>query len=350
MKKLFLVATAIVLAGCSSQTANPQPSDSPGGTVTVIAHDSFVMTDQQINDFKAATGITIELIQAGDAGTMVSSAILTAGSPSADVMFGIDNTLSAKAVNSGVFEPYESQASGTFKSEFQNLTAGGHLTPVDFGDVCVNFDKKFFAANSLAVPTSLADLTSKQYSGLLVTQDPGTSSPGLAFLLATIATFSDEWPTYWEQLRANNVKVAGSWSDAYFSDFTAGGGNGAYPLVVSYATSPAAEAVYAETELSEVGTGSMTAGCFRQIEFAGILRGSDNVAASKLVVDFLVSKEFQSSVAESMFVYPVRQDVALPDAFTRFAAEVRSPLSLPSEVIDVNLDAWLTAWDAVMKN
>lgn len=181
MKKLFLVATAIVLAGCSSQTANPQPSDSPGGTVTVIAHDSFVMTEQQINDFKAATGITIELIQAGDAGTMVSSAILTAGSPSADVMFGIDNTLSAKAVNSGVFEPYESQASGTFKSEFQNLTAGGHLTPVDFGDVCVNFDKKFFAANSLAVPTSLADLTSKQYSGLLVAQDPGTSSPALHF-------------------------------------------------------------------------------------------------------------------------------------------------------------------------
>ncbi|MFM8894949.1 MAG: thiamine ABC transporter substrate-binding protein, partial [Actinomycetales bacterium] len=225
---LFLVVGGL-LAGCAGSgesAAGSQPptdisSAADAGTVRLLAHDSFVLSEDVIADFEAASGLDLQVVTAGDAGSMVAGAILAAGQPTADVLFGVDNTLATKAIQAGLFEPYQPVERAALEPGL--ALEGDDLTPIDYGDVCVNIDDGWFAAAGLAPPTSLDDLIDPAYADLLVVQDPATSSPGLAFLLATISRYPDSWQEFWGRLRDNGVKVAGSWSDAYLGDFTAGG-------------------------------------------------------------------------------------------------------------------------------
>ena len=351
----------LTLAACGSTTGSSAPSTSAAsstqaaasasatGTVTLLAHDSFVLSDDVIAAFEQETGLDLEIVTAGDAGSMVASAILASGAPTADVLFGVDNTLASRALAADVFAPYTSPSLGSLTPELQADTAGGRLTPVDVGDVCVNIDDAWFAEAGIPAPTTLDDLADPRYRDLLVVQDPGTSSPGLAFLLATIARYGDAWPDYWQRLRDNGVEVSASWTDAYTGSFTAGGGNGDRPLVVSYATSPPAEIVYAEDPKPEKpSTSVMTDGCYRQVEYVGVLAGADNVLGAQAVVDWMISPQVQADLPLSMFVFPARDDVTLPDVFTQFAAEVPEPLQLPSDEVADGLPDWLAEWGTVM--
>ena len=361
MKRTTLFAlpiiTAVVLAGCSSgsdtstDTSTDASTDATSeGPVTVqlLTHDSFALSEDTIADFEQESGITIELVSGGDAGSMVAGAILAAGAPTADVLFGVDNTLVTRALDEGVFEPYTSPEAASLRPDLADQTFEGLVTPIDFGDVCINIDDTWFEAEGLAPPTTLDDLIDPAYSGLLVVQDPGTSSPGLAFLLSTVARYGDQWPGYWQSLRDNDVTVAGSWSDAYYGDFTFGGG-GDRPIVVSYATSPPAEIVYAEGEPPEtVSTSSMDDGCYRQIEYAGILAGTDNSEAAQQVVDWLLSPQVQADIPLNMFVFPAREDTPLPEVFTEFAGQVDNPEQLPADFVAENIEGVLTEWGAVM--
>ena len=333
---IVLVFSLGIVAGCGS------PADR---TVQLLAHDSFVISEQLIADLEDETGITLEIISGGDAGSMVAGAILASGQPTADVLFGIDNTLLARALDADVFEPYVAADRSSLEPSLIPDTDA--VTPIDFGDVCINIDDRWFAENDIPTPTTLDDLTDPAYRDLLVVQDPGTSSPGLAFLLATIARYGDAWPTYWERLRENGVLVSGSWSDAYSSNFTLSGGD--RPLVVSYATSPPAEIVYAEEpKPTTVSTSVMVDGCYRQIEYAGILRGSDNTDDAAQVIDWLISADVQADVPLSMFVFPARSGTPLPQVFTDFAAEVPQPLQLEPTRVAASLPDWLAEWGAVM--
>ena len=333
---IILVFSLAIVAGCSS------PADR---TVQLLAHDSFVISEQLIADLEDETGITLEIVSGGDAGSMVAGAILASGQPTADVLFGIDNTLLARALDADVFEPYVAADRSSLEPSLIPDTDA--VTPIDFGDVCINIDDRWFAENDIPTPTTLDDLTDPAYRDLLVVQDPGTSSPGLAFLLATIARYGDAWPTYWERLRENGVLVSGSWSDAYSSNFTLSGGD--RPLVVSYATSPPAEIVYAEEpKPTTVSTSVMVDGCYRQIEYAGILRGSDNTEDAAQVIDWLISADVQADVPLSMFVFPARSGTPLPQVFTDFAAEVPQPLQLEPTRVAASLPDWLAEWGAVM--
>lgn len=335
------LACSTLLAACGGGVA--------GSTVTLVTHDSFTLTQDLIDGFEQETGITLEVIAAGDAGTMVGGAILAAGSPTGDVLFGVDNTLASRALAAGVFEPYTSAELTALRPELASDTSGGLLTPIDYGDVCINIDDRWFAEAGIPAPASLDDLTDPAYRDLLVVEDPGTSSPGLAFLLATIVRYGDAWPAYWEGLRDNGVAVASSWTDAYVGTFTAGGGDGDRPLVVSYATSPPAEIVYAEEPKPErPSTSVLTDGCYRQVEYAGVLAGTDNPEGARQVVDWLLSADVQQDVPLSMFVFPARADVTLPDVFTRFAATVDSPLQLDPQRVADGLTDWLGTWGSVM--
>ena len=348
---LVLTASALLLAACSSESAPETETEaSSAGSVTVqlLTHDSFALSEDVIADFEESSGINIELVSGGDAGSMVAGAILAAGAPTADVMFGVDNTLVTRALDEGVFEPYTSPEADSLRPDLADQTFDGLVTPIDFGDVCINIDDTWFEAEGIAPPTTLDDLVDPAYSGLLVVQDPGTSSPGLAFLLSTVVRYGDEWPNYWQQLKGNNVAIAGSWSDAYYGDFTFGGG-GDRPIVVSYATSPPAEIVYAEGEPPEtVSTSSMDDGCYRQIEYAGILAGTDNVEAAQQVVDWLLSAPVQEDIPLNMFVFPARADTPLPEVFTEFAGQVEMPEQLPADYVAENVEGLLTEWGSVM--
>ncbi len=348
LRRIRLVL-ALLCAGVIGLTACSSAGSAGPSTVRLLAHESFVVSEQLIADLKAQTGITLEVVTAGDAGSMVAGAILAAGAPTADVIFGIDNTLISRAVGAGVLEPYTAADASSLIPELQGDTAGGMVTPIDYGDVCVNIDDTWFADKGITAPATLADLAKPEYLDLLVVEDPATSSPGLAFLLATIAEYGDAWPDYWSALQTNGVKVASSWTDAYTGQFTAGGGGGPRPLVVSYATSPPAEIVYAaEPKPSAPSTSVMTSGCYRQVEYAGVLKGAANVAGAQQVVDWLLSEPVQADVPLSMFVFPARDGTPLPEVFTKFAAKVAQPLQLDPVLVAANLPAWLATWGEVM--
>ena len=342
-------STAFILSGCSApgdagipESSSGTPAQEPR-TVRVVTHDSFALSEELVTAFEQSSGIALEFIPSGDAGEMVNRAVLSAGNPEGDVLFGVDTTLLSRAIDAGVFDPYVA----TPDALRPELVDAGRdtVTPVDDGDVCVNIDDAWFAEQGLPAPASLEDLADPRYRGLLVVQNPATSSPGLAFLLATIARHGDAWPDYWERLRANDVAVVNGWSEAYLSEFTAGGGGGDRPLVVSYSTSPPAEIVYAEEPKPDrPSTSVMLDGCYRQVEFAGVLRGTEDIEAARAVVDWLVSPEVQADVPLSMFVFPARSGVALPDVFERFVTRPTAPLEIAPEDIAGQRDEWIDRW------
>ena len=348
------IGALALVTGCagSAPTADgpsaTAATSAAGGTVRLLAHDSFVVSDALLADFTEQTGLTIEVITGGDAGTMVAGAVLAAGAPTADVLFGVDNTLVSRALDAGVFAPYTATNLGTVTPALAADTADGSVTPIDYGDVCINIDDAEIAKRGITAPATLDDLIKPEYRDLLVVEDPGTSSPGLAFLLSTIARYGNGWQDYWTALSDNGVKIAASWTDAYLGDFS-GGGDGDRPLVVSYATSPPAEIVYAaDPKPTAPSTSVMTDGCYRQVEYAGVLAGAANPEGAKAVVDWLLSEPVQADVPLSMFVFPARTGTPLPQVFTDFAATVDAPLQLPAADVADGLSGWLADWGTVM--
>jgi len=332
-------------------TAAPRASFAPT-TITLLAHDSFAVSKQVLADFTARTGITVKVVTDGDAGLVVNKAVLTAGNPEGDVLFGVDNTLLSRAVDAGTFAPYRPAALATVRPDLTALVEGNAVTPIDYGDVCINLDDRYFAAHGLTPPTTLADLTDPKYRDLMVVENPATSSPGLAFLLATVARYGESgWLPYWDKLKANGVKVANGWTEAYEGEFSAGGKAGKRPIVVSYASSPPAEIVYAtDPKPTKPSTSVVTDGCFRQVEFAGVLRGTNNEEAARAFIDFLLSQPFQRDEPLSMFVDPAVVGTPLPEVFVKFAAVPPNPLTLPPADITANRERWIDAWSQAIAN
>jgi thiamine transport system substrate-binding protein len=284
-------------------------------------------------------------VQGGDAGSVVNQAILTKGNPQGDVLFGVDNTLLTKALKAGIFETHTPAAESTVPNGLQ-LDPSHHVAPVDYGDVCLNYDKQWFATHGVAVPSSLEDLVKPAYKGLLVVENAATSSPGLAFLLATIDHFGTKgWEAWWSQLRANGVHVVDGWEQAYEGDFSGGGeSKGTKPLVVSYASSPPVEVVYGGSKVKDSNVGVIEEGCYRQIEGAGILAGTKHPKEAAKLVDFMESARFQADMPLQMFVYPVVPGVPLPEVFTRYAITPTHVAALPPAEVDAHREAWVKRW------
>ncbi len=315
-----------------------------------MTHDSFAVSEEVIAAFEEAQGVEVVFLASGDAGAALNKAILTKDAPLADVFFGVDNTFLSRALEAEIFEPYDAPALAKIPSQFQ-LDSSNHLLPVDFGDVCINYDKAYFTEKDLAIPSSFEDLLKSEYKGLLAVENPATSSPGLAFLMATIAHFGEDgYLDYWAGLRENGVVVADGWETAYYTNFSASSGHGAQPMVVSYGSSPAAEVIFAETALDDAPTASILETCFRQIEFVGILAGTENRALAEAFVDFMLSTEFQEDMPMQIFVYPVLPSAKLPAEFVKYAEMPENPASLAPNLIAKNREQWIQDWtETVLK-
>lgn len=341
----LIVATlfAVVIGACGTDDRGSGDEASPV-TVVVLTHDSFAMSESLLEEFADRTGITIEIRPAGDAGEVLNQSILSAGNPLGDVMFGVDNTFLGRALEADIFEAYRSPLLANIPAELQ-LDADSRLLPVDVGDVCVNFDRSAYGEGE--APSGFDDLIDPRFAGQLVVQNPATSSPGLAFLLATVAAFGDEgattWRDYWAALVANDVAVQTGWSEAYYGDFTVGGG-GERPMVVSYGSSPPAEVIFADPPVSEAPTAVVEATCFRQIEFVGILSGTSHPEAARQVIDFFLSVEVQEDIPLNMFVYPAHAEAAVPSEFVEHTVVPSKPWTLDPEVIEANRDRWIEQW------
>jgi len=341
------LVAALALTACSQ--SSDEGNDGDGKTVTLVTHESFAVSKGVLEGFTKDTGITVKVLRSGDAGAAVNQAILTKGKPQGDVFFGVDNTFLSRALKEKVFAPYQAAGLDLVPTEFQ-LDPGHHVTPVDYGDVCVNYDKKYFADKKLAPPQTYADLAKPAYKDLLVVENAATSSPGLSFLLGSVAQFGkDGWEQYWRDLKTNGVEVVDGWEQAYNGSFSGGAeSKGKKPLVVSYASSPPAEVAFATKPLTEAPTGVALGTCFRQVEFAGLLDGAKNADAGKKLLDFLISPAFQQDVPMQMFVFPVREDAVLPAVFTKFAAKPTDPKQLPADEIAANREAWIKTWTSTV--
>jgi thiamine transport system substrate-binding protein len=337
--------TSVFLIGCGADNSKPVE-------LTLMTHDSFAISEAILAEFETTNNVKIVLLSAGDAGAVLNQAILSKDNPLADVLYGVDNTFLGRALDSGIFESYESEGL-TDVPEALKLDSSHQLTPVNYGDVCLNYDKGWFAEEGLEPPHTLADLTDELYRGLTVVENPATSSPGLAFLLATIDVFGTEgeysYLDYWTDLRANEVLVSDGWEDAYWGQFS-GASEGSRPIVVSYASSPPAEVVYADPPISEPPTAAITVDmtCFRQIEFAGILKGTEQQALAQKLIDFMLSKAFQEDIPLNMFVFPANDQAALPDVFTQWASVSDNPATVAPAEIDANREQWIQDWTAVV--
>ncbi|HSD82301.1 MAG TPA: thiamine ABC transporter substrate-binding protein, partial [Anaerolineae bacterium] len=344
-------AAAVVspLATPGASVAAASPLATPSGetrTLTVLTHESFALSDAVLQQFEQANNVKVQFIKQGDAGQALTRAILTKDAPEADVIFGVDNTFLSRALEADLLEPYQPIGLANVPQEFQ-LDSTRHLIPIDYGDVCLNYDKAYFEQKKLQPPQSLADLTKPEYKGLLVIENPAGSSPGLAFMLATISALGeDKWLDYWKQLKANGVKVVEDWNTAYYTEFSASSGKGPRPIVVSYASSPPAEVVFANPPIDQAPTAAITAPktCFRQIELAGVLKGTKNRDLAEKWIDFMLSVPYQEDLPLNQFVYPVNPRAKLPDAFTKWSAVAAQPANLAPDVIAKNRDRWVEEW------
>ncbi|MDO5724102.1 MAG: thiamine ABC transporter substrate-binding protein [Flaviflexus sp.] len=352
MKKstALMAAIALTLTACSSgsegedapsgaestQAGGSDETGEAGGTVTIITHDSFNLDEDLIAEFEQSSGYTVETIAPGDGGVVTNQLILNKDNPQADAVYGIDNYLAKATLDGGVIDSFTPD----------NLPAGaeeldGKLIPIDKGDVCINVDHEWFAEKNMAEPETFEDLAKPEYAELLVVTNASTSSPGLAFLAATVAKFGeDHWQDFWTDLMDGGTRVAEGWSDAYYTDFSGSEGAGPYPLVLSYSSSPSAEV----GDDGTARTGSLADTCTRQIEYAGVIAGAKNPAGAQAFIEFLLSDDVQASLPESMYMYPINDAIELPEAWAKHASLSDDPLMLDYEVLGDKRTEWLEEW------
>jgi thiamine transport system substrate-binding protein len=359
--RVIVLLGLLVLAACGPAptpteeppaTAAPteKPAPTEPGTVRLMTHDSFDISEEVLQAFESQHNAKVEILKAGDAGVVLNQAILSRDNPLADVLYGVDNTLLSRALDADIFVPYESPALQEIPDRLE-LDEQHRALPVDYGDVCLNYDRAWFESAGLEPPSALEDLTEADYQGLTVVQNPATSSPGLAFMLATIGHFGETgdatWLDYWADLRDNDLLVTEGWSAAYYEQFTYGsGGSGDRPIVVSYASSPPVEVHFSEEPFEEAPTGVVVGAgsCFRQIEFVGVLRGAENPDLARAWVDFVLSETFQEDIPLHMFVFPANENAELPEVFAEFAIIPENPVSVAYLTIETNREAWIDAW------
>ena len=344
-----LGAVGASLAACGSKGSGSSSSTSAasakaagsGSKVTVLTHDSFHVPDELVAAFEKETGYTLEIVPSGDAGELVNKLVLTKDAPLGDAVFGIDNTFASRALDEGVID---TSVTVTLPGDADQyvVDATPALAPIDFGEVCLNVDSAWFADKGLTPPASFEDLTKEEYKGLLVAINPSTSSTGLAFLLATVGHFGEDgFADYWKKLVANGAKIDEGWTDAYYTDFSGGGEGGTYPIVVSYASSPAAT-------VSEDGSSSSTASvlstAFRQVEYAGALAGGTNPEGAKAFIEWMLSTDVQTSIPDNMYMYPVNPEATLSKEITAFGKVSDSPVTVKADAIAANREAWLATW------
>lgn len=355
------VATAVglglvalpALSACGSSDADSGSGSGGSKTVTLVSHDSWAVSKSVLAAFEKQSGYKVRVTEDGDAGQAVNKAILTKDNPQGDVFFGVDNTLLSRALDNGLFQSYEAKGSDLVLPEYRVDRDKHRVTPIDTGDICVNYDKAYFSKHKLTPPSSFDDLIKPEYKNLLVTENASASSPGLGFLLGTAAEYGDDgWQDYWKKLKANGVKVVDGWEQAYNEEFSGSAGGkkakGDRPLVVSYASSPPAEVIYADPKPTTAPTGVATGTCFRQVEYAGLLSNAENAEGGKALLDFMLTKTFQDDMPLNMFVYPVREAAQVPPEFTKYGPQAKNPETLDPAKIADNRDDWVKSWTSLV--
>lgn len=340
IKKVLAVALMLMLVSVTAVIAQKTL------TLDVLVYDSYAVSEELVAKFETDNGVKLQFIEAGDGTELLNRAILTKDAPIADVILGINSVLVSRALENDLLESYAAPALGKIAERYK-IDAENRVLPFDHANVCLNYDTEYFAEKNLAVPTKLEDLITPAYQGMLSIENPVSSTPGLAFMLLTIDIFGEDgYLLYWQDLAENGAEIVPDWSTAYYTNFTAGGGDGHQPIVVSYDTSPAAAPFYAEEPMEKAPTAAVVADdtCFEMIEYIGILKGTEKADLAQKFVDAVLSPEWQSDMPGQMFVYPVNADAEIPEIFTKFAPLPENPVSIAPAIVAENFETWLQKW------
>ncbi|MGN6161541.1 MAG: thiamine ABC transporter substrate-binding protein [Marmoricola sp.] len=331
------------LSACGSSTPSARSKE-----VIVEVHDAWSMPQSVLNQFTRQTGYKVKIVTHDGVAQLADTIALNAGSPDGDVVYGLDNSYAGRATGANAIADYTPADQPAVSKKYALPGAAAkQLTATDFGDVCVNADDSWFAAHHLAVPKTFDDLLKPQYKNLLAIPAASSSSTGLAWLVGTIsAKGTPGWQSYWKALLANGAKVDAGWTQAYEGDFTAGGGKGTYPLVISYSTSPP---YTIPTGKKVPTTSALLDTCFRQVEYVGVLAGAANQAGAKAFVDFMVGKQIQSALPENMYMDPVNTAVSVPALWKRWAPLSQKPWPMAQSTIATQRDTWVSQWRELVR-
>jgi len=338
---IFFIIVIIGISVFSFSRRDHRSAVSTGGNLTIYAYDSFVSEwgpgPAVFSAFEEKYGIKISAISAGDAGQVMQKAIIEKDNPRADLLIGIDNNLLAKAVNEKILEPYKSKNLNRIPKELL-FDPTNRLTPFDYGYFSIIYDSEKISNP----PLSLNDLLKPEYKDSIILMDPRTSSPGLGFLLWTIAEYGDGFTEYWQKLMPSVLTITDGWDSGY-GLFT----EGEAPMVLSYTTSPAYHAEYEDNY--RYRTAIFSSGHYMQIEGIGIVKNSKNRKNAELFIDFILEDTIQNIIPLTNWMYPVNTHLELPDSFM-YAPKPKATLIIDSKKINRQLVGWIEEWISAVTN
>lgn len=329
--------------------------------LTIYTYDSLLIDPGYdfIGNFSEHANIDperIELVYLSDAGEIISRATLEKENPQADVLIGIDNALIHQAREQNILKPYQSsQLSNLRDGLVDNLAPDNLLTPYDYGVISLWHDDTRFSGfeGEFTLQTLLDDEFQKQ----LIIQDPRLSSPGLGFLLWSIAELgysdsgelSSDWNEFWLDLNDNTL-LTNSWGDAINLFYTPEVNRS---IMVSYTSSPAYGACLYEdytTSATLTNTNEQEKG-WLQIEGLGLVNGATNEALAKQFIDWFVSEELQNQIYQNQWIYPAREGISIPECYLDSAISPEEITSyndqIPTEDLELYVDDWIEEWENV---
>jgi len=302
--------------------------------LTVYTYDSFVsewgpgpIIEQKFED---KYNIDLELIAVDSAATLLNKVILEGSNTKADIVLGLDMNLFDSADKSGLF----------INHSLDNLE-NDIMLPIKWNSkIFVPYNYGYFAfvynnTKLLNPPKSMDELINSTDARIVI-QDPRTSTPGLGLLIWMKALYGNDAKNKWVKLNKKVISVTKGWTDAYYNFFMAGEAD----LVLSYSTSPAAHIMFEENY--EISAAIFEEGNYVSIEFAGILKSSNNQRMANNFLRFMISDDFQSVLPSTNIMYPIANNLMLPEAFNKI--EVPDMLQIDPEEINKNKDEWINEW------
>ena len=335
--------------------------------LVIITYDVLALTDDMIQQFENESGLSVTLVKLDDAGSILDYLIQNEGTENIDLAIGLDNTYLQTAINRGVLTEHQanilsaSSSQNTPISEAALLPYSGSLAvPFDMGYVCLNYDTSIVDGENMTVPTNLWNLTEEEWRGKVAIPSPISSSPGRAFMLATLDYFSysedssDSFKQWWSAMEENDVIVTSGWTEAYETHYTGGYGEwtegyiGDAHITVSYCHSPGVESWYNENWTKSASL-DLPQSSFFQVEYATAVTGG-NVEAASEFIDYLLSEQVNSQMPEQNLMYSVLEGEDLPTANGyRYHSTVPSePAEISMQEIAENMESWLQQWNSAM--
>jgi len=302
-------------------------------TLTVYTYDSFAAEwgpGPKIEAaFEAVCDCDLNFVALDSSIGILSRIQLEGASTKADIVLGLDTSLQAIAMETGLFAPHGVVTSGlSLPIAWEDET----FLPFDWGHFAFIYDTERMDTP----PTSMQALLDLPDDVKIVIQDSRSSTPGLGLMLWMKSIYGDEAGAAWAQLSPKILTVTKGWWDAY-SLFLKGEAD----MVLSYSTSPAYHMVTEDKQNYQAA--AFAEGHYLQIELAAMLKSSSNPELAVRFMAFILEDGFQSAIPTGNWMFPVIGSTEMPEAFGQMIQPEKVFLYAPEKVRE-NRKAWTAEW------